>query len=104
VLWFTVWLVLVAGTVAGAFWLLRRLYRSATRLVAELEQLTGALDAVAEGGTAVPTVTTPAPVDLQDPGPARARLELARAVRAERRLRRAERHVETYRRWQALTR
>src|SRR5659263_373365 len=38
-LWFTVWSVLVVGTLVGAFFLGRSLYRAARDLLAELERV-----------------------------------------------------------------
>jgi hypothetical protein len=105
VLWFTVWSLLVIGTLAGAFFLLRGVYRSAKALLVELERLTDALDRIAERSEALATsVTTPAPVDLLDPEPARARLAEARLATLRRRARRADRHAEVYARWQAFAR
>jgi hypothetical protein len=105
VLWFTVWSLLVIGTLVGAFFLVREVYRSAKALLVELERLTDALDRIAERSEAlVATATTPAPVDLLDPEPARARLAQARLATLRRRARKADRHTETYRRWQAFTR
>jgi len=105
VLWFTVWSVLVVGTLVGAFFLGRSLYRAARDLLAELERLTDALDTLAERSEALAaSATTPAPVDLMDPEPVRARLVEARLARLRRRARKADRHAETYRSWQALSR
>lgn len=104
-LWFTVWSLLVIGTLVGAFFLVREVYRSAKALLAELERLTDVLDRIAERSEAlVATATTPAPVDLLDPEPARARLAGARLATARRRARKSDRHEEVYRRWQAFTR
>jgi hypothetical protein len=105
VLWFTVWSLLVIGTLAGAFFLVREVYRSAKALLVELERLTEVLDRIAErSAELVATATTPAPVDLLDPAPARARLAEARLATLRRRARKADRHAEAYRRWQAFTR
>ena len=105
-LWFSIWAVLVLGTLTGAFFLLRSVYRSGRALLEEIERAKDTLamlaDRVAElseaGGSAV------APVDLLDPEPARARLADARALRLLRRLRRSDRHEATFRRWESFTR
>lgn len=104
-LWFTVWSVLVVGTLLGAFLLGRSLYRAARDLLAELERVTDALDGLSERSEALAaTATMPAPVDLMDPEPARARLAQARLATFRRRERRADRHARTYRRWQSFVR
>lgn len=105
-LWFTVWAVLVLGTLVGAFFLLRRLYRSGRGLLDEIELATQTLALLAERVeelSASGAGTTPAPVDLLDPEPARARLADARARRMLRRLRRSDRHALAFRRWEAFT-
>jgi len=105
VLWFTVWSVLVVGTLVGAFFLGRSLYRVGRDLLAELERVTDALDRLTERSAALAAAaTTPAPVDLMDPEPARARLAQARPETFRRRERRADRHAQTYRRWQSFVR
>ena len=102
---FTVWSVLVVGTLVGAFFLGRSLYRAGRELLAEFERVTDALDRLTERSAALAAAaTTPAPVDLMDPEPARARLAQARLAAFRRRERRADRHAQTYRRWQALSR
>ena len=104
-LWFTVWSVLVVGTLVGAFFLGRSLYRAARDLLAELERMTDALDRLNERSDALAAAaTTPAPIDLMDPEPARARRAQARLATFRRRARKADRHAETYRSWQALSR
>lgn len=104
-LWFTVWSLLVIGTLVGAFFLVREVYRSAKAFLVELERLTDVLDRIAERSEALTaTATTPAPVDLLDPEPARARLADARLATLRRRARKADRHAETYHRWQSFTR
>lgn len=105
-LWFAVWFVLVVGTLVGAFFLARSLWRSAKALLAELERLGDVLDRLAERADALAATagTTPAPVVLDDPAPARARLAAAQLARAARRARRAERHEAAYRRWWSFVR
>lgn len=105
-LWFTVWTVLVLGTLAGAFVLLRQLYRAARRLLGELERsseaFAAASDRAAEREAAL-RLTEPAPVDLSDPAPARARRALALQARERRRAARAARHEAVHARWRAFT-
>lgn len=106
-LWFTVWALLVVGTLVGAFFLLRHVYRSARALLDELERATEVLAHLTERAeelSAEGLGSAPAPVDLLDPEPARARLADARARRMLRRVRRSERHEAAFRRWEAFTR
>lgn len=105
-LWFSVWFVLVTGSLVGGFFLLRHVYRSARALLAALEDLSGAVDRLDRQVAALAGTigTSPAPVELEDPAPARTRVLAARQVKAARRLRRAERHEAAYRRWWAFVR
>lgn len=107
-LWFTVWTVLVVGTLVGAFFLLRHLYRSGKALAVELGRASEAMaevaDRTAELTAEAEARAVPAPVDLSDPEPARRRRDETLAVKARRREARALRHEETYRRWRALSR
>ncbi len=105
-LWFAVWFLLVTGSLVGGFFLVRHVYRSGRALLAALEELSGVLERLdARVAALADTVgTTPAPVELEDPEPARARTAAARARTAARRRRRTERHEEAYRRWWAFVR
>ena len=105
-LWFSVWFVLVAGSLVGGFFLVRHVFRSAMALGAALEDLSGAVDRLDQQVAALADTigTTPAPVELEDPEPARVRVRAARQVTAARRLRRTERHEGAYRRWWAFVR
>lgn len=107
-LWFTVWTVLVVGTLVGAFFLLRHLYRSGRGLVTELGRASEVLSEVADRAeqlaAAAEQTRGPIPVDLTDPEPARARRAASAAATARRRAARADRHEQTYRRWRALSR
>ena len=104
-LWFSVWALLVLGTLTGAFFLVRSVYRSARALLDEVERAIEVLERLTERVEELADVgNVPAPVDLVDPEPARARLADARARRMLRRVRRSERHEATFRRWQAFTR
>jgi hypothetical protein len=105
VLWLTVWTVLVLGTVVGAFFLLRSVYRSGKALGHELERAADVLDAVADRAEALQaSATHPAPVELLDPEPARLRMAQVRLRRLARRMRRDERHARTQERWQSFVR
>ena len=107
-LWFAVWTVLVVGTLVGAFFLLRRLYRQAKALLAELSRAADVLGQVADRASelaeASAALSTPAPVDLVDAGPARARRAETALATERRRDARAARHEQAFRRWQALSR
>lgn len=104
-LWFTVWAVLVIGTLAGAFLLLRDLYRKGKALAAELGRAMDAADALADRAeTLQAAMTQPAPVELVDPEPARLRMAEAHLRRLARRTRRRRRHAAAYARWQAFAR
>ena len=106
-LWFIVWTVLVVGTLVGAFFLLRSLYRSARALIAEGghagEVLGKAADRAAEL-EAAQSAWTPPPVVLDDPEPARARRVLTAAATARRRAARRARPEASYERWRAFSR
>lgn len=107
-LWFTVWSVLVLGTVVGAFFLLRHVYRSGKALLVAvgragelLDRLSDRVDELAEVVAAARPV---APVDLRDPAAARARRAAAAEATARRRARRDDRRAATYRRWRSFSR
>lgn len=107
-LWFTVWTVLVVGTLVGAFFLGRYLYRSGRALLAELGRAADVVAAVAERaeelGEAAQARAALAPVSLTDPEPARARRAVAAIATERRRAARAARHEDAYRRWRAFSR
>ncbi|GEL93526.1 hypothetical protein CCO02nite_01840 [Cellulomonas composti] len=94
-MFFWLWTVLVVGTLVGAFFLARRLWRSAlalgrelaraTEVSAELAQRVDELQAIA-AASRVPI----GPTLFADPEPLRARREELRAERAGRRARRLE--------------
>lgn len=105
-LWFTVWTLLVLGTLAGAFLLGRDLYRKGRRLLAELDRASQVFAEVAERSeerAAALPLTTPTPVDLTDPEPARARRALGAEDTARRRAARQARHEAAYARWRSFT-
>lgn len=105
-LWFTVWTLLVLGTLAGAFLLGRDLYRKGRRLLAELDRASQVLGQIAERGqerAAALDLTAPAPVDLTGPEPARARRALAAESTARRRSPRQARHEAVYARWRSFS-
>jgi hypothetical protein len=103
----TLWILLLVAALRLLVWLGLDLYLRARRLgtelhhasevVATLEQRTAELERTL-------ALSTPAPVDLADPEPARLRRAEAQEARARRRLARAERHEQTYTRWRAFSR
>lgn len=103
--WLLIWVVLVVGAGVTGFLVWRSLWRSGRALLAEVGELSDLVDGAEERARAraLPT-TTPAPVVLDDPGPARERLAQVRALRAERLRRRADRHEAVYRRWWSFVR
>ena len=108
VLWFLLWTVLVLATLVGAFFLLRHLYRIARALLAEVERSGDVLAEVSARGAellrSAEEAVALAPVELSDPGPARARRVRSALATARRRGARADRHEQAYRRWRALSR
>lgn len=105
-LWFTVWTLLVLGTLVGAFLLGRDLYRKGRRLLTELGRASEVFAAIAARGeerAGQLVLTTPAPVDLTDPEPARARRVLAAQGTARRRAARQARHEAAYARWRSFS-
>ena len=105
-LWFTVWTLLVVGALVTFFLLGRDLWRKAKRLAREAGRAAEVLDRLEEQiALAEQTLplTTPAPVELSDAGPARERLELLRAAAGRRRERRQARHELAYARWRSFS-
>ncbi|CAN5283992.1 hypothetical protein BH11ACT1_BH11ACT1_25450 [soil metagenome] len=106
-LWFAVWTVLVVGTVVGAFFLGRDLWRKAAALLTELGRAADALGRLGDGTTQSPGVDGVPPIRAQlfdDRDALRARVDELRRARRERALRRSERHVATFARWRAYSR
>ncbi|MCV2394613.1 hypothetical protein OEB99_09870 [Actinotalea sp. M2MS4P-6] len=107
-LWFTVWTVLVVGTVVGGFFLGRRLFRSGRALMTELEraqEVAERLEArTAELADTVAAANPVDPVNLDDVERARAKRAAAAEVMAQRAARRAARREATFRRWQSFSR
>lgn len=108
-LWFSVWAVLVLGTLVGAFFLLRSLWRSARALLSELARASEVLAELAERSeelrrlreeSAVPV----SPTLFADRGPLRARVEELRAAREARRQVRWERDEVVRAGWRAVFR
>lgn len=106
-LWFSVWTVLVVGTLVGAFWLGRDLWRKARALLDELNRATTTLERLEERQAELAALA-PAhpvePVDLVDPTRAHERLATARLATQERRAARAARHEAVYARWRSFSR
>lgn len=107
-LWFIVWTVLVVGTLVGAFFLGRDLWRKAMALLGELGRAADVLGQLADRAAELSAEASAAPPvrpQLFD-DPAQHRDELARLHRERemRAVRRAERHEQTYGRWRAYSR
>ena len=106
-LWVTVWTLLVLGTLLGAFFLGRHLYRSGRALIAELGVAGERLGALAERIAVLEDAEPEHPVRparIDDLAAARSRWDEAGAVRAARRLRRRLRYQRTYERWRSFSR
>lgn len=107
-LWFTVWTLLVVGTLVGAFFLGRHLYRSARALIAELGRAADVFSQVADRAEELADAARDrsplTPVDLSDPEPARARRADAAVATHRRRQTRAARHEAAYERWRSFSR
>jgi len=102
-LWFAVWTVLVVGTLVGAFFLGRDLWRKAGALLSELGRATDAFGRLAD--VTAPDGVLPIHAELFDDRAAlRSRVDELRAARRERAALRAERHVATFARWRAYSR
>jgi hypothetical protein len=107
VLWFSVWAVLVVGTLVGAFFLGRRLWRSAVALAAELSRAAGTAQQLADRveelrATAADRDT--GPTLLADVATVRRRYDEVRAAARGRRGERAARHRRTWASWGAYWR
>lgn len=106
-LWFSVWLVLVVGTLVGAFFLGRYVYRSGRALLAEAGRAGELVGDLAERVSELEAAEPEHPVRPTPPGDrdgARLRWAEAGQVRAARRERRRRRYQATYQRWRSLSR
>ncbi|WP_250448294.1 hypothetical protein, partial [Actinotalea sp. C106] len=85
-LWFLVWTALVLGSLVGAFFLLRHVYRSGRALLVEIERAGEVMGAVAERAEELERLALALhpvqPVELSDPEPARARRAAAKLATA----------------------
>jgi len=102
--WFTVWTLLVLGTLGCAFWLGRDLWRKGKALLAEVGragELAGTLADRADQAAAAPETTHAL---LTDRAVHRARLADLRAAREVRREVRRQRHERTILGWRRYTR
>jgi hypothetical protein len=104
--WFTVWTLLVLGTLGGAFLLGRDLWRKGGVLLAEVERAGGVAGKIADRADVLAAAAPPRPTHDLLTGRAvhRARLAELRAVRAEQREARRLRHERTVLGWRAYTR
>ncbi|PVU81723.1 hypothetical protein DDP54_14015 (plasmid) [Cellulomonas sp. WB94] len=106
-LWFAVWTVLVVGTLLGAFFLGRDLWRKAGALLSELGRAADAFGRLADATEQAATPDGVPPIHAQlfdDRAALRLRVDELRAARRERAALRAERHVATFARWRAYSR
>ncbi len=107
--WIVLWSVLVVGTLVGAFFLGRSLWRRGKALLAELDRASQVMGELAEASARLAEQAETAaravePTDPFDAEEARRRWRAVGQERAARTERRAERHERTYARWRALTR
>ena len=103
-MWFTIWSVLVVGTLVGAFFLGRDLWRKAMALLAQVSESSMVLDRFARRTdelTAAASAAQPstAPTLFDDPVVLHERVEELRAQRAGRRAARRTRNEVTWDRW-----
>ena len=106
-LWFTVWFLLVIGTLVGAFFVGRRLYRSGRALMVEMggaAELAGDLAARVSEFEETDPQHPVRPVELADRAAARRHWAEAGAVRQARRARRRDSYRSTYEHWRAFSR
>ncbi|MDF2806911.1 MAG: hypothetical protein K0S43_1857 [Cellulosimicrobium sp.] len=103
-MWFWVWTLLVVGTLVGAFFLARRLWRSVKALGRELSrasQVAADMSARADELSRALEEAQPstAPTLFDDPVVLQERVDLLRAERAERRVERRRRDEQVWSRW-----
>ena len=103
-MWFWIWTLLVVGTLVGAFYLARRLWRSVKGLGRELSrasQVAADLSARADELSRALEEAQPstAPTLFDDPVVLQERVDLLRAERAERRVLRRRRDEQVWSRW-----
>ncbi|GED08724.1 hypothetical protein [Cellulosimicrobium cellulans] len=103
-MWFWVWTLLVVGTLVGAFFLARRLWRSVKGLGRELSrasQVAADMSARADELSRALEEAQPstAPTLFDDPVGLQERVDLLRAERAERRVLRRRRDEQVWSRW-----
>ncbi len=106
-LWFWVWTLLVVGTLVGAFFLGRYVFRSGKALVAEVGRAGETFGELADRVSALESLAPEhpvRPVDLADRSAARRGWDEAGAVRQARRDRRRLRYQRTYQRWRSFSR
>ncbi|ARU54039.1 hypothetical protein CBR64_18540 [Cellulosimicrobium cellulans] len=103
-MWFWVWTLLVVGTLVGAFFLARHLWRSVKGLGRELSrasQVAADMSARADELSRALEEAQPstAPTLFDDPVVLQERVDLLRAERAERRVQRRRRDEQVWSRW-----
>lgn len=105
-LWFSVWSVLVVGTLVGAFFLGRRLWRSGLALGRELANAAQTWEQLADRLAELQALAAEHPVDtgptvLSPRGPLVERRAALREQRLARRAEREQRHWRTRQSWRA---
>lgn len=106
-LWFSVWTLLVVGTLIGAFFLGRYVYRSGRLLLSEVGRASELLGELADKTDALAAAAPAHPVRavaLGDHDEARRRWDEAGTARTARRDRRRRRYQATYERWRSFSR
>ncbi|RXR24855.1 hypothetical protein EQW78_06980 [Oerskovia turbata] len=103
-MWFIVWSVLVVGTLVGAFFLGRDLWRKARALLSQMSESALVMDRFAQRTDEVTAAlaasqASTAPTLFDDPVLLHERVEELRAQRAERRAQRRTRNQVTWDRW-----
>lgn len=103
-MWFWVWTLLVVGTLVGAAFLARDLWRRARALMAELSRAGDIAGRAAErigeaAARASETASAPMPTLFDDMTVHYERVSVQRAARAERRGVRRTRHLATWQKW-----
>lgn len=108
-MWFWIWTVLVLGTLVGAFFLGRRLWRQTVALGHELGRAGAVLAELSERAAELEAIAARQAPDtsstvFSDVGPLRARRAQLQERAAARRVARQERHRATVRGWRAYWR
>ncbi|NLF05727.1 MAG: hypothetical protein GX593_12105 [Actinomycetales bacterium] len=103
-LWFSVWTVLVAGTLVGAFFLGRDVLRRGGRLMTALEEASGVVATLESKVAELDSLRTEPKPYAPDAATARKRREELRELGEERARKRHEKRLATIESWRQLTR